>query len=389
MIDENRINAQYLESEEAFTKIKNELHGTLIRMANVFYQQTRFQARVLEPRMKSVGSIIGKLKRKNTDADSLFLRRDDQLSVIVNDFLGARIVCNTREDVEEIVRLIGEISRFKIIKTEDFNKKPKASGYRAVHLDVLYHTYLNDDHIYIPVEIQIKTHLQNAWADITHDESYKPENENFSNQWEQEYSKHMADMLDTLDNMASTIRKQRLAIVRPPNEIEDSDTLINSKTLSYKLNKISTGTRLTQQEMMLVINRLKEEGYESLAEIGELLQDSVIEKCIKAYKESLRNDENVRPFELLYYGSLLKRNKNSKFEEEMRKDYGFAPYHCKECNRWLTEDELNFMKTKTDADTDLFCSDHWEQHFGKRCSRCGLITSNELCKNCEAETNPL
>jgi len=139
--------------------------------------------------------------------------------------------------------------------------------------------------------------------------------------------------------------------------------------------------------MTLVINRLKEEGFEALAEADNLLQDESLEKIIKDYKEELQIEENVKPFELLYYGSLIKKGKEINFKDEMRKDYGFVQYRCHECDRWLTEDEYRVIKTKTDADAEYYCGDHLSIHFKNKCSNCGILTSSKLCKNCEVEVN--
>jgi ppGpp synthetase/RelA/SpoT-type nucleotidyltranferase len=386
MTNEENIRNQYREHEQRFKKIRADLEEALQRVAATFYQQRRFKVNIHPPRIKTIDSVLNKMKKKEIISDSLFKRENNELSLVVNDFLGARISCNTREDVDEIKGLLESHRRFRLIKEEPLEKP---SGYRALHLDMLYETYLDDDIIFIPVEIQIKTHLQTAWGDITHDESYKPENEDSKNEWEFAYSKHMADMLDTLDSMASTIRQQRISFVRPPAEISDSDININLKTLSYKVAQLdSKGELLTQQEMTLAIGRLKDEGFETIAEVWELLQDGVIESKIKQVKEELRNNENVRPFEMLYYGSMLKRKNEDKFRDEIIKDYKFVQQQCPDCNRLLTKDELVFMKEKTDSDISYFCVDHWKEHFPNECTKCMKFTAGTLCKNCEAETSP-
>lgn len=384
MINEDKIRKQYEERQNEFARIKDELRATLRNVASRFYQKTRFKVIIPEPRLKTVESVLSKMRRKGITADSLFHEENDKLSLVVNDFLGARIACNTREDVSEIRNLLTQNPRLTL-KKEDSLDKP--SGYRAVHLDMSYEAYWNDIRVSIPVETQIKTHLQHAWAEITHDESYKPEDTEIKNEWEHQYSKHMADVLDILDNMASTIRKQRLNVVRPPNEIDDSDTIINPKTLSYKVDLLKRGQRLTQQEMTLAISRLKEEGFVTLAEAGELLQDTEAAKQIKEFKEKLLNNENVHAFELLYYGALLKRGSESKFKDEMRKDFGFVQDQCRDCDRFLSKEEYQFIKEQTDSDISFYCGDHRMKHFPNQCSKCRTYTSGDLCKNCEAETS--
>src|SRR5258708_29060374 len=118
-IDDEAIRRQYNEYAQEFNKTIGELRATLNNISNLFYQKTRFRVLVLEPRLKTADSILAKIRRKGISANSLLIRKDDVLSLIVNDFLGARISCNTREDVEEIVRLICEFQRFKLVKEPD------------------------------------------------------------------------------------------------------------------------------------------------------------------------------------------------------------------------------------------------------------------------------
>lgn len=387
MGSEEKIRLQYQTHLKELEDIRDEILKTLNNVGKAFYQKTKFRVSIPEPRIKPIDSVITKIKKRGIITDSLFKQNEDKLELVLNDFIGARVVCNTTDDVTEIKSLILQNRRFTKIKEE---LKKQESGYRALHLDVLYETHWEDNLLFVPLEIQIKTQLQHAWAEVTHDESYKPENEEMKNEWEKKYSKHMADILDNLDEMACTIRKQRLLYVKVPESytIKDSDTVINHQTLSFKIDLLRKGERLTQQEMTIVVNRLKQEGFETLAEVSDLLNDEKIEQQIKSFKESLRNNENVNSFEILFYGSLIKRNKVTIFEEQMRTDYGFVEHTCEECNRVLTTDEFNFMNEKTDTDVDYYCKDHVMNHFPNQCSKCGVLTSGVLCTNCEAETNP-
>jgi len=385
MINEETLRQQYREHEVTFNQIKEQLYDALKRAAQGFYQKRRFEIKVLPPRLKKIDSVIGKLKRKERSADSLFQRNEDVLTLVVNDFLGARISCNTKEDVREIAALIKENRRFRIVEEKDWAKD---NGYRALHLDMQFEVHWYDDLLYIPVEIQIKTHLQSAWGDITHSESYKPIDENLKNEADA-YSKHIADVLDVLDGMASTIRHHRLSVVEPPPSIDEEDMNINAKTLSYKIaQQHHNSNLLTQQEMDLIIERLRLEGFESIAEVNNLLTNGDYENKIKKSKEELRNNGNVTPFEMLYYGSLLKDHDGNYLKEAMRKDYGFVENHCEDCHRPLSATEFKFLNEKTDIDLKYFCEDHRSKHLTHNCQSCGILTSKILCKNCEAEDLP-
>jgi ppGpp synthetase/RelA/SpoT-type nucleotidyltranferase len=388
MIDEEKIREEYQKYIEDFESIKEDIVKTLKKIINKYHEEMRFEAvYVHKARLKDVTRLIEKLKRKGREGISLFKKNDkDEIELVVNDFIGARISCNTKDDVKRIVELIGLSDRFSNSKPEE---KFKPSGYRAWHVDLFYKTYLDDSHVLVPLELQIKTHLQTAWGDITHDESYVPQGGIQKNVWEAEYSKHMADMLDTLDEMARTIRQQRLTTVSPPEHLRDDDINVNQNTISYLISEFGKNETVTRQKMDILLQRLSEQKIETLAQAKEILNSQELEKKVKTSKEKLKNYENVSAFELLYYGTLLNTGKIFDYETEINKDYGYSVSSCLECKRFLTENEYKFMKEKTDTDIDFYCEEHRNVHFPNTCKICQkLKTSQEICKNCEAEESP-
>lgn len=388
MIDESKIREEYDKSLPDFERIRGEIVKTLERIIGIYHEKLRFHAvYVHNARLKDATRLIEKLKRKDREATSLFKKNDkDEIELVVNDFIGARISCNTKDDVLKIIDLIKLNDRFSNPTIEE---KIKPSGYRAWHVDIFYKTYLDDDHVLVPLELQIKTHLQTAWGDITHDESYVPQGGIQKNIWETEYSKHMADMLNTLDEMARTIRQQRLATVSPPEHLRDDDININENTISYLISEFGKNETLTRQKMDILLQRLSEQNIETLAKAKEILNSQELEAKIKKSKEKLKNYENVSAFELLYYGTLLNTGRIFDYETEINKDYGYSVSSCLECKRFLTESEYKFMKTDTDTDIDFYCEEHRNNHFPNLCEKCSkLRTSQQICKNCEAEESP-
>lgn len=95
-------------------------------------------------RIKTVGTLVDKLRREPGD-----LAR-------IQDIAGVRVVERMdRERQDEIVRGIAEL--FPDAKVVDRRDKP-SHGYRAVH--VVVHVEGR------PVEVQVRTHLQHAWAEL-------------------------------------------------------------------------------------------------------------------------------------------------------------------------------------------------------------------------------
>lgn len=382
LLNKEKISSEYEQHKDNFKRVSKEIEDSLRRVATKYYNDTRFQVYIPKLRIKAISSILGKLERKNSSSESLFSTEGGVMQLVTNDFIGGRILCNTQEDVDQIGKIVGESSRFKVVKEDPIRKE---NGYTALHLDILYETFWDDTKVYIPLELQIKTHLQHAWAEITHDDDYKPENNIDIDLSLKSYYRDIAKILTGLDGFLITIRKQKLAFVTPPNQLNAADTIINSKTLSFSINKYRRGEQVTNQEMNILLRRLKEESFETIEDVGVIFETSGILDSIKNAKEDLLINENVSAFELIKYGSLINRNKIELFKEEIKSDLGFVKEQCVVCTKNLTKDELEYIKTKTDSDIDYYCEKHRDEHFSKNCKNCGIKTTRELCVNCDAE----
>ncbi|MEJ2487833.1 MAG: hypothetical protein P8Y68_19120 [Anaerolineales bacterium] len=126
----------------------------------------------VQSRVKSLTSFLRKLEKLNWP---MF----NHPTQVITDLIGARVVCWFEDDCYGILEYIQATNQFLIkpLSLEDYIKDPKSTGYRAIHIlaDVSYdrvktykkrRTVVEDKMI---CEIQIRTKLQEAWAEITHD----------------------------------------------------------------------------------------------------------------------------------------------------------------------------------------------------------------------------
>ena len=135
------------------------------------------------------------------------------------DLIGGRVVCSNLEDVRRFAELLkehlpsywGDSERCDV---QDYIQKPNAGGYRAVHLNFRLHVStgtLSADTV--PCEVQIRSRLQDTWAELTHDDIYKqpdlPEDL-------QARAKDLAEILAAADRIASDIRSRAVREVTPP-----------------------------------------------------------------------------------------------------------------------------------------------------------------------------
>jgi putative GTP pyrophosphokinase len=135
---------------------------------------------------------------------------------VIQDLIGARVVCWFVDDCYGIQKMIEQSHGFRVNsdETEDFIATPKPSGYRSIHLmaDFTYDSVTGDDgrHELTPramvCEIQIRTRLQDAFGQLTHDFPYKFPNLETGTQY-REMVAQMADSLAEQDRAASQIRE--------------------------------------------------------------------------------------------------------------------------------------------------------------------------------------
>jgi putative GTP pyrophosphokinase len=88
----------------------------------------------------------------------------------INDIARARIVCQTVDDVELIVRLFEEQDRLYYRGKVESHPAPgkDSTGYRAIHIDLDIDAQVEGSMVATPCELQVMTALQYAWGLYTH-----------------------------------------------------------------------------------------------------------------------------------------------------------------------------------------------------------------------------
>jgi len=151
---------------------------------------------------------------------------------VIEDLIGARVICWFVDDCYGMLDYIQATKQFRIKprSLEDYIKDPKHTGYRAIHLlaDVSYdrvktyrkqRTVVEDRMI---CEIQIRTKLQDAWAEFTHDVHCKVPDE-----FQAEYETAIADIASKLaaeDRSAMVVRD----ILQRQGEKKESEDFRNN-----------------------------------------------------------------------------------------------------------------------------------------------------------------
>ena len=123
----------------------------------------------MQTRMKSIQSMMEKLQRKH--------ERISIASAVANltDIAGVRVICSYIQDIYTVADLLTSQDDVKVLRVRDYIKKPKANGYRSLHLVLEVPVFLSEGRILVPVEVQIRTIAMDFWASLEHSLRYKAE----------------------------------------------------------------------------------------------------------------------------------------------------------------------------------------------------------------------
>lgn len=132
-----------------------------------YYRGLRCPIHHIDTRLKSAGSILGKLEKKQLDLTLTAACNN------IYDIAGVRIVCPYIKDVYLIRDRILAQDDIHILEIKDYIEKPKPNGYRSLHIIIRIPVYFMNKKQLVPVELQIRTLAMDLWASLEHDIRYK------------------------------------------------------------------------------------------------------------------------------------------------------------------------------------------------------------------------
>lgn len=180
------------EYREALPVLKSMKEQVLARLHKAL-ERSSLIVTAVEARVKTEGSLVGKLARKGNKYASL----SD-----ITDLVGARIITFYTDDVDRIASMAEKLFEIDWANSVDKRKLHQLDsfGYNSLHYICRIPDYD------FRFELQLRTTLQHAWAAINHDTGYKSGIE-----IPQEYMRRMnrlAGMLEMADDEFSRIRTE-------------------------------------------------------------------------------------------------------------------------------------------------------------------------------------
>ena len=123
----------------------------------------------VKTRLKSPISIRKKLSRLGAQMTV------SDIEHVLHDVAGVRVVCSFVEDVYSLADALLSQDDVTLVEKKDYIQKPKANGYRSLHLIVSIPIFLSNEKREMRVEIQLRTIAMDIWASLEHQMNYKSE----------------------------------------------------------------------------------------------------------------------------------------------------------------------------------------------------------------------
>ena len=104
----------------------------------------------------------------------------------------------------------------EMIKVKDHCDKPKESGYRSLHVVVAIPVYLVNTKKMVPVEIQFRSIVMDAWASLEHELRYKNKGE-----LKPEIVDSLKECAESLHYIDERLSKIRHEVLKDDNKYSD------------------------------------------------------------------------------------------------------------------------------------------------------------------------
>lgn len=206
MMNEIQLREEYERSKPQYAKWGDIVANRILKeLADAGYDYKMLIKIPPLPRVKETKSFIEKaLYRSKHYTDPL---------VNISDKVGVRFVVLNLCDIEIVKRIIDNIGEWEISLDRDFEEekrlKPELFTYQSVHYIVRNKIDVNDEGISIKAktscEIQIRTLLQHAYAELSHDIVYKKV-DNIQPEIKRKFARSMA-LIEATDELFKEVQE--------------------------------------------------------------------------------------------------------------------------------------------------------------------------------------
>ncbi|KFC20409.1 GTP pyrophosphokinase family protein [Chryseobacterium sp. FH1] len=272
----------FIENRINFKKLCGKISSIIIEVLEI--EKIPFHA--INSRVKEVESFRNKISNE---------KYDNPIEQIT-DFAGIRIITYVEEDVQKICKVIESIFEIDIDRSIDKSKNLGTDkvGYKSIH----FIAKLKEDRLCLVeyknlkdlfFEIQVRTILQHAWAEIEHDKNYK-----FSGKLPDEIARRfmlLAGSLEIADREFNNISKEidTLSLkVKKGTKSGELDFEINTTSLQQFINTkfeslIKKGKIFNMRSSKDIIDEIEKYGIKNLDELNNILTKDIVKDIDEYY----------------------------------------------------------------------------------------------------------
>lgn len=167
----------------------------------------------VQSRLKTFESIMEKAGRYGIEDP---INNLDTVRREILDIAGIRVICNYEEDLHTMSNLLLAQEDIEMIKVKDHCDKPKESGYRSLHVVVAVPVYLVNTRKMVPVEIQFRSIVMDAWASLEHELRYKNKGE-----LKEEIVSSLKECAESLHYIDERLSRIRHEVLKDDNKYSD------------------------------------------------------------------------------------------------------------------------------------------------------------------------
>jgi len=121
----------------------------------------------IKTRLKTPKSVMEKMQRIGKPISVAGIEKE------LSDVAGVRVICSFVDDIYRLADMLALQDDIYVLRTKDYIKHPKPSGYRSLHMIVEVPIFLAKEKRYMRVEVQLRTVAMDFWASLEHKLRYK------------------------------------------------------------------------------------------------------------------------------------------------------------------------------------------------------------------------
>ncbi|MEI4828664.1 (p)ppGpp synthetase [Bacillus sp. FJAT-53711] len=312
MSTENLILTEYKNQKDLHKEFCKEIQGLL----RTILKQNQINCHSIDSRVKEESSLTAKVEKGGNKYNTL----ND-----ITDISGIRVITYFSDDVDKVAKIIQK--EFEIDEVNSVDKRtildPDRFGYLSLHYVIKLDTTRISLAEYqrfkdLKIEVQIRSILQHAWAEIEHDLGYKSKN-SIPSVVKRDFSR-LAGLLELADQEFIKIREElvkynenvKKEIKNTPADVlidkvtiqqllDDKESVIN--TIDLEMCNITNTKISTYQDLDKEVKRLKYLNLNTIEEVQMALHQhkKQILKIATAWSQELNNMNTLRSGISLFY----------------------------------------------------------------------------------------